>query len=545
MAVFKFMKELVKSELLDEAGATTIRQAYTDLFGPVAYEALKSTSMLMPGRDQAFTVDFFWALPLKRLAEFLQRPELDREGTVGSLEQKRRVSLLIDTLSKIGEVAFVAMENPPTVDYFAQDMAAVFIGDLLAPEALIADVQEFAAEQLRYYKQAKETIRTEREVGHMCPACNQPFEKGTEALADFIGGTSFTGRKMAYDIEGLVICLACYYERLLRQIILGRRAYDLIVLMPRMSLGRFGGKVLLDKLDEARRLVTSVATADTIDPDEALRLDMTWFVARQALAADFSLMSGEDLVRLFTYHSQDETVQKNLKEVIKQTRKVLASDDLQEAREWWERDFTDWMEVAQAITYKEVDDNLAQRIRENVYGLRPPIEFVAQTPNLVLAPSSNPRVSNSSALTDSEDSDTKAALKQLLITLAFALGLDCSVAILQDDESLDEIILETGGVAYVPPLPSVRDLVACSRSREAQRKLSPTWLSQSEAVRWLRALASAVLLANKADYPPRNDLYQILTTRSKGALMRRIEQKGGTMYAEDLQQLEAIGEVLR
>jgi len=202
--------------------------------------------------------------------------------------------------------------------------------------------------------------------------------------------------------------------------------------------------------------------------------------------------------------------------------------------------------VARAITYKEVDDNLAQRIRETVYGLRPPIEFVAQTPNLVLAPSSNPRISGKSALVESDkDSDTKAALKQLLITLTFALGLDCSVAILQDDESLDEIILETGGATYVPPLPSVRDLIARSRSREAQQKLSPAWLSQSEAVCWLRALASAVLLANKADYPPRNDLYQVLTVRSKGALMRRIEQKGGTMYTEDLQQLEAIGEVLR
>jgi len=45
-------------------------------------------------------------------------------------------------------------------------------------------------------------------------------------------------------------------------------------------------------------------------------------------------------------------------------------------------------------------------------------------------------------------------------------------------------------------------------------------------------------------YPPRNDLYQILTTRSKGALLRRIEQKGGKMYTQDWQQLEAIGEVL-
>jgi len=542
IAIFKLFKYIAT---MNKETALEVSEAYENLFGQGSFDALASTGN-WPVLDQAFTVDLFWALPLKRLAEFLEKPELDREGTVGSLEQKRRVELLTETLTKIGESAFAAMENPPTVDNFAQDMAAVFIGDLLAPGALIADVQEFAAQQLRYYERTKETIRTERGVGHICPACNQPFEKGTKAKADFIGGTPFTSRKVAYDREGLVICLACYYERLLRQIILRRRAHELIVLTPRMSLGHYGGKVLLDKLGEVRRWVKGVATADTTDPDETLRLDMTWFVARQALATDFSLIGVEDLMRLFTYRTKDDTVEKNLKKVIKRTQTMLGSDGLQEAREWWERDFTDWMDVARAIAYREVDDDLAQRIREAVYGLRPPIEFVAQTPNLVLAPTSNPRVPGKSALLDSDDdSDTKAALKQLLITLAFALGLDCSVSILPDDESLDEIILETGGVAYVPPLPSVRDLVARSRSREMQRKLGLTWLSQSEAVRWLRALASAVLLAGKTKYPPRNDVYQVLTARSKGALMRRIEQKGGTMYPEDLQQLEAVGEVLQ
>jgi hypothetical protein len=544
IAVFKVFKYIVTTT--GEEAVTELGKAYERLFGKGSFNALTSTSNLMAALDQAFTVDLFWTLSLKQLAKFLQRPELDVEGTVGALEQKRRVALLIDTLTKIGEIGFEAMEHPPTVDNFARDVASVFISDLLMPGAAMADVQEFAKEQLRYYEQAKHTIRTEREAEHICPACNQPFEKGAQALADFMGGTSFTGRRLAYDGEGLVICLACYYERLLRQIILGRKAYDLIVLMPRMSLGRYGGKVLLDKLDEVKRLVKGVATADTIDPDEALRFDLGWFVARQSLAADFNQMSAEDLLGLFTYRAEDKTVKKNLKKTIKQTQELLASEDLEEAKEEWERDFADWTEVARAIAYKEMDDELSQRIRETVYGLRSPIEFVAQTANLVLAPSSNPRVSDKSALMDSDaDSDTKCVLKRLLITLAFALGLDCSVAILRDDESLDELILETNGAAYVPPSPAVRDLVARSRSKEAQQKLNPTWLSQSEAVRWLRALASAVLLANKAGYPPRNDLYQILTARSKGALMRRIEHKGGTMYAEDLQQLEAIGEVLR
>jgi hypothetical protein len=544
MAIFKFFREATK--LMDEKGLTATKSAYNDLFGQVAFDALISTSTLMPAKDLAFTVDFFWNLPLKKLANFLQKPELDVEGTAGTLDSKRRVTLMIDTLAKIGAIGFAAMEYPPTVDNFAQEVAAVLIADLIAPVSVITDVGAHAGRQLAYYKQAKHNIRTEREVEHICPICNHPFERAKTAKADYLdkpGG--FTGRKFAYDQEALTICLACYYERLLRQIVLGRKAYDLIVLMPRMSIGRYGGKILMDKLSELNRYIKSIATADTTDPDETLRLDMAWFVTPQAaLAADFNRMSAKDLIALFTYRTKEDTIKDNLKKVIKETRSIFG-DDLEAVNDFWEHDFADWIEVACAIAYKELDDDIAQSIREAIYGLRPPIEFVAQTPNLVLAPSSNPRISDSSALVDSKDSDAKAALKQMLTTIILALGLDCSVAVLHDRESLDALILESNGMAYVPPLSSVRSLVANSRSKTDRQRLNPAWLSQSETARWLRALASAILLANQANYPPRNDLYQILTARSKGALLRRIEQKeGGKMYSENWQQLEAIGEVL-
>lgn len=544
IAVFKVFKYIAAT--ISEEVTEAMQEPYEELFGAGSYGALTSTSNSMPALDIAFTVDFFWQLSLRKLAGFLEKPALDMKGTVASLEQKRRLRLLIDTLTKIGEIGFAAMERPPTVDNFAQEVATVLIDDLIAPTSTITDVGAYAKRQLAYYKQAKHNIRTEREVGHICPICNHPFEQAKMAKADYLDKpTGFTGRKFAYAGEGLAICQACYYERLLRQIVLGRKAYDLIVLMPRMSIGRYGGKVLMDKLSELEGYIKSIATADTTDPDETLRLDMARFVTPQrALAADFNQMSAKDMIALFTYRTKEDTVKKNLKKVVKKVQSIFG-DNLEAVNDFWKRDFSDWMEVARAITYKKVDDDIAQSIREDVYGLRSPIEFVAQTPNLVLAPSSNPRVSDSSALVDSKaDSDAKAALKQMLTTIILALGLDCSVAVLRDKESLDALILESNGVAYVPPLSSVRGLVTNSRSKADQQRLSPTWLSQSETARWLRALASAILLANKADYPQRNDLYQILTARSKGALLRRIEQKGDNMYTQDWQQLEAIGEVL-
>jgi hypothetical protein len=546
MAIFKFFREA--TNLMDSDAINATQEAYNALFdSEVAFEALTSTSTLMPAKDQAFTVDFFWKLPLKRLADFLEQPELIHEGTVGTLDPDSRVNLLIQALTKLGSIGFEVMEKPPIIDNVARDIAMVLIGDLISPPAAIEEVQRYAAEQLEYYKEAKQNIRTIRKAPHMCPACNKPSRIAKRAFDDFVDNPGgFTGRKLAYaGKKKLTICMACYYERLLRQIILGRKAYDLIVMLPRMSLGHYGGNVLVKKLKELQQHALDIAGADTTDPNESLRLDMTWFVARQALASDFNRMSARDLIRLFTYRTKEEKVRKNLKKVVKEVQDFLGSKDLEEACDFWERDFANWTEVAQAIAYNKINDQYARTIRESVYGLRSPIEFVAQTPNLVLAPSSRPRVSDSSALVDSiSDSDAKAALKQLLITLIFALGLECSVAILSDRENLDALIMDASGTAYVPPLASIRDLVAKSRPRTEQQQLSPAWLSQQEAMRWLQALASAVLLASEADYPPRNDLYQILTVRSKGTLLRRIEQKGGKMYSENWQHLEAIGEVL-
>ena len=144
----------------------------------------------------------------------------------------------------------------------------------------------------------------------------------------------------------------------------------------------------------------------------------------------------------------------------------------------------------------------------------------------MLIPSSNPVASES-------DSDTKAALKRLFLTLIFALALDCRVAILHDRDHLDGLVMDEDGLAYVPPLPSLRQLVGTA------------WIPVTGAPKWLRALASAFILAPRANFPARNDLYTILTLPAVGALMRRIEQQaGGRLFPADLQHLENLKEVL-
>jgi hypothetical protein len=61
MAIFKFFKETTK--LMDAEGEEAAREAYNALFGEIAFDALTSTSTLMPAKDQAFTVQRQLELP--------------------------------------------------------------------------------------------------------------------------------------------------------------------------------------------------------------------------------------------------------------------------------------------------------------------------------------------------------------------------------------------------------------------------------------------------------------------------------------------------
>jgi hypothetical protein len=66
MIAFKFFKAMLdpdKVEAVGEDGLILAEKFYEEAFGPGSWAALQSTSTLMPAKDMAKTVDYFWALP--------------------------------------------------------------------------------------------------------------------------------------------------------------------------------------------------------------------------------------------------------------------------------------------------------------------------------------------------------------------------------------------------------------------------------------------------------------------------------------------------
>jgi len=532
MAIFKFFRYVVDPDtgLIGEREQLMVREGYERIFGEGSFSALTSTSTLMPAKDMAFTVDYFWRLPGVAVG-------LGDVERVEYAPASKREEALIQTLVGIANKAFTAMKAPPTIEGLAEKMASILMRDLLVPSGMDEDILLYAKRQLQHYVEAKKNLTRPKDVEHLCPICNAPFRQGVQMLADISDRTeASSNRAFAYEnVSGPVICTSCYYERILRQVILGTKAAELIVLMPRLAMGRIAGEVLVDKAETFRKTALKLMDWTNPDPDHRLSLGFVDNTARQVLSADLYGLTATDIVELFAYRLREETHNDNIKEIVKFLKKHLG-EDIQAARERWDRHFGSWEEVAEEIYHLRLDDAFAQEAREVAYQGGRQFDLVCQTPNLILMPCANP-IRRGSAISEEGDSETKAAIKRLFIGLVLSLALDCAVAVIGDEENFDTVMTSCNGVTYVPPVAPLRQL---------PKLQGATWISVAEAKKWLKALASAFLITPRLDYPPRNDVFEILTAGSPGKLLRRIEMvaENGRISMSDLEHLENIKEVL-
>jgi hypothetical protein len=142
-----------------------------------------------------------------------------------------------------------------------------------------------------------------------------------------------------------------------------------------------------------------------------------------------------------------------------------------------------------------------------------------------------------------KDAEVNKAIRELFTLLILGLALDCSVAVLNSSEA---ITFEGGeGVALVPRVPALRDLVGSE------------WVSLDRAEEWLRAIGAASLLVYDTAFPERSNLYALLSSPTRGHIIRRIEQEeekrrreGRQRFStqqrfQHIQLLETLKEVLR
>jgi hypothetical protein len=471
-------------------------------------------------------IDPFWKLPGEKFGRAVD--------TVEELDSASRLEVLLDVLNKIARQVYSEMEDPPSRVALAEDMARSFMVDLVAPGSL-PDLSEIAGLQREAYSISKKFAGKKlRNAHYFCPICNTPFDHGTEARKDFLDNpTGYTNRATAYGgFDKVFICNACKYERLLRQVLLGDRTQEVMVLMPRMNIGRAAGAELVRRARNIYHELYVVMVGETDDPDVRISMSFTDNVAKKGLDKNVFALSDEELSRLFSYRASE----KNRREHRKQLEKSLkeAFESLEELNDEWVTEFDDWSSALDAVIANEISEEPAPDIRREAYNLGVKMRLICHTPNLILIPLSYP-------LAVGNDNETNQALRKLFVELVIGLSLDCAVAIIRDSESF--ALPEPQGVAWIPPIGPARRLVGemlerfekrhraqsiARQQEQLDRLVSSEWVPLGYGEEVYKAIGVASVLAGDTNYSDRSHVYQILSAPTVGHVLRRIEQQSST-----------------
>jgi len=414
-------------------------------------------------------------------------------------------------------------------------MAAYFINDLQHPNVDL-DVSDLGGDQFKAYQRGKyEAKRSPKSVGKasvslLCPICNDLYYGGTTGKADFLPKPeSHTNRAPAHGRAGnIVICEACKFERFLQQLLLGEKASDVLVLLPHMNVGQLTGEAIMQGAQRVRETAEELMTAGSGRLGERLSLQLTSVIYGKIQGLDPYRLTVDQLLQAITYTSRDDT-QRTYRKILEAKLRELAevspeSSDVTPFSDLLGEEFASWDEAIDRIIAGRLSSDLIDPIIRDSFRLSPPFGVVCQTPNMILMP-----VAGSFAV--GKDGATNAALRQLFILLLLGLALDCTVDVVKPG---DPILFGGGeGIARVPPIPAVRELVG------------QEWILLDQAYKWLSAIGAASLLASTKAFPDRSSIYQILTANTPGHILRRIEQAGESgASAWHIRLIEQVKEVL-
>ncbi len=518
MAIFKFFKAIMDEKLVGAEGRKIAAKEYEEIFGQGSWKALQNTSTLMAAKDMSQCIDYFWILPGNRLGFKADRIE--------DLADEKKDELLINLLDGITEKVFSSIENSPSRADLAQKMARAFMKDLVKPRPAI-NLKELAEQQWEAYGLSKPFAgKTTKKAQYFCPLCNVPFREGVKASANFLDNPqSHTNRAISHGPFGYVmICETCKYERFLRQILLGGKPAEMVVLFPRMNIGYTSGEILVRKVNALYQKAYSLMVGNSDDPGHQITLALTHLLARNAMESTVDQLTGEELAEVLSYRSAEDT-RKKMRRALEKRIKGEIGETVEDLNREWGMEFATWDEAIDALIGNRINEPVARSIRAEVYHLVPQMKVICQTPNMLLIPLLYP-------LSLGKESETNSALRKLFTTLLIGLALDMTVAIIGDT---DEIDFEGGeGVAFVPPVPSVRNLIGSN------------WVSIEEAQKWLRAIGASSILAGATSYPERSNLFSILSAPTPGHILRRIEEKAENRRASyfHINYIEMVKEVL-
>lgn len=569
-----------KEEALKEWLAT-VKKDYEREFGDGSFDDLGSVTN-DPARNLAKVVDHFLDqdVPGEDI-KWASKPSVE-------LQQE-----LIRRLSKIWKTAIEQLSKGTLPEPLnGRRLSEVFMDDLLL-EGHPSSIE--VGSHLDAYVVAKE----DGEHVSLCAWTNEVALGSDRTGSDLGLATDGHSNRLPMQSKtwknrgGVATALSSRYELLLRRLILGAPSAQLIVLLPPVQLGPAEGRRLVDAVGQLDAEVALYSRELTPEPTRRFSFALTDQIARS-----WSAEAGRPLVNLLSYTSAEKTAEEHKKSLGHELEEAFGPGDdglelaaFNEAHgtkfnQWSEarRDkrlkadaeskylelavnalneecqtsFPQWDGALDEIyqnqsdaARKALESEEVRERRKRALKLRDPGRFVCQTPNLILALLPE---SLKLKVGKNYENDANAAVRQLFLACLIASNLGVSVAIIDRGEALTF----TGGegMALVPPNAALRAEVSRVRRARAAEGIpvgsSPThdWLLPHEVAPWLQALAAAHAVAgNHWDrhrkwvelFPATSALYAVLSSRSVGFLLRRLEQKTGRAAAGDeLNQLTAL-----
>ncbi|MBV9300662.1 MAG: hypothetical protein JOY62_05575 [Acidobacteriaceae bacterium] len=504
MVVFKLFKALTDTRKVPELGdqaAQIAAELYEKVFGKGTWQKLQSTSTLMPANDMAATVDSYWDLDAGAIGR--------APGTkIETLPDKERMSGLITVLDRIIEHVVKAVGAVSPRNALAASMASAFLRDLVYPSETSSDPRIIAGVQVEHYSQSKPIAGKDKDSGAFtCPICNCAFESGRKASADFIDNPqSHTNRGVSHGAFGyVVVCKSCYYERLLRQVLMETRPAEIITLLPPWNIGPRNGDLIVKRVHAMVDQASAEMRGETGDVTSGFSFSLTEHIARrmeEKLAGDAGTIN---LISLFRYRVGSETARKRKRELELRLQEEYGGD-LAALNAMCGTRYSSWGAVLDAVSSPGPLPDDLHEIRREILRLDPNMGLACETPNLVFIPLTY-------EIGSSDESDANKALRRLFAALLIHTVFGATVAIHSEPSDIDPS--NAVGAAWVPPVPAVRNVIGTD------------WISADSAELWLERIGAAARLAQATGYPSRSAMYQTFITDPAEKVMQRIESQRG------------------
>lgn len=585
VACFKFFQASIKQEIWGLDITEKIKENYEKIFGQRTFSKLKAMSNNDYSNEMAYSIYPFWELNTSELIDYIGDDELIKTISnftkVAQLKPKIRKEVLCKILHYIWKKIEIEEENKPKRKIESK-MANDFLLDIQYP---ITDNNNYKL-QLENYEKSK--INSKKASGdHVCPVCNSAFNKGKLSTVDIVDNPEgFTNRAAAHGKPGkIVICERCRSEIYLKKLLLNQNSFNkTIFLFPQYNFSSQIGVEFLKVIDDLRQktenLMSEFSTNPELIPDFSKTTKIALNVIRNIdnieskTIEDFILADNrpkdfeKEFIRVLLEYNPDLPLKKDdskalniinnefrkaykkfaeftteikkddqFREMLSIKKKNIKRDEidkaligyfgddfpikpnLEKSLEMLNNDFVtkydNWAAFIDDVKRNKIKSDIAKDIVKEIYKLIPKYRIIAQTPNFVIIPLKQ-------SLRWSDDSDINGCIRELFISIVFALKLNCSIAIADNILKID--IEQRKGSVFVPENSLLQQLVGDSWLRDYDFN-NEKGINIKSDIKWLKAIASVLCLSYRTAYSDRTNLYDILKSKTKGHLLRRIEMK--------------------